>query len=165
MSSLLILVFFDVGAGWHISQQKPASREIYHCFYSTSFPAASNAEQRYPAEIRIYSPYNNIVLPDNTVVFLVAKGYFALYETIMLEATTFVPVPGDPADTSYDNNVPDLTTLLIIGLDVVPSCFDILADGKLKMCMVLSSDYVRDVQKQSSIQYIHFTFFTSLTYS
>ncbi|KAF8449198.1 hypothetical protein L210DRAFT_3388333 [Boletus edulis BED1] len=164
MSSLLVLFFFGVDVGRHISQQKPASREIYHCFYSTSFPAASDAEQRYPAEIRIYSPYNNIVLPDNTVVFLVAKGYFALHETMKQQHLSLYLVC-DPADTSYDNNVPDLTTPLIIGLDVVPSCFDILADGKLKMCMVLSSDYVRDVQKQSSIQYIHFTFFASLTYS
>ncbi|KAG6370025.1 hypothetical protein JVT61DRAFT_12544 [Boletus reticuloceps] len=152
MSSLLVVGFFGVGAGRRMSLQKPGSKKIYHCFYTTSFPSGLDADERYPAEIRVYSRYNDYVLPDNTVVFLVAKAFFALHEPILLEATTFVPVPGDPTDTSYDNNVPDLTTPLIIGLGIVPSRFDVLADGKSKTCTVVSTDYVRDVVKQSSIQ-------------
>ncbi|KAG6371081.1 hypothetical protein JVT61DRAFT_10621 [Boletus reticuloceps] len=152
MSSLLVLGFFGVGAGRRVSQQKPGSKKIYHCFYTTSFPSTGDADQRYPAEIRVYSRFNDTVLPDNSVVFIVAKGFFVLHEPILLEATTFVPVPGDPTDTSYDNNVPDLTTPLIIGLGVVPTPFEILSDGKSKTCTVVSSDYVRDVIKQSSIQ-------------
>ncbi|KAG6375178.1 hypothetical protein JVT61DRAFT_3387 [Boletus reticuloceps] len=152
MSSLLVLGFFGVGAGRWVSQQKPGSKKIYHYFYTTSFPSTGAADQRYPAEIHVYSRFNDTVLLDNSVVFIVAKGFFVLHEPILLEATTFVPVPGDPTDASYDNNVPDLTTPLIIGLGVVPTPFEMLSDGKSKTCTVVSSDYVRDVIKQSSIQ-------------
>ncbi|KAI6098993.1 hypothetical protein EDD17DRAFT_1433120, partial [Pisolithus thermaeus] len=59
----------------------------------------------FPGELHIYSPFNNIVLPDSTIGYVMARAYFppnAPEEKILLEASHFFPLPGDPSSDTYE---------------------------------------------------------------
>ena len=123
--------------------------KTYHCYYSTSLHTPNG--DSYPAEIRVYSPFGNAVLPDDMVVFLVAKAFLPPNDTVLLEASELVAVPGDPSAEGYENSVPDHTVPFFIGLGTVPSAVQILNDTKSKAFAVISSDYVCDSIKQSTV--------------
>ncbi|KIK10968.1 hypothetical protein PISMIDRAFT_79419, partial [Pisolithus microcarpus 441] len=47
------------------------STVIYHCVYNTMVQSTSG--MLFPASLHIYSPFKDVVLPDNTVVFVIMK--------------------------------------------------------------------------------------------
>lgn len=150
MSSLMVFEFFGINHGCCVRLLKPgAMSKTYHCYYSTSLHTPNG--DSYPAEIRVYSPFGNAVLPDDMVVFLVAKAFLPPNDTVLLEASELVAVPGDPSAEGYENSVPDHTVPFFIGLGTVPSAVQILNDTKSKAFAVISSDYVCDSIKQSTV--------------
>ncbi|KIJ57953.1 hypothetical protein HYDPIDRAFT_72782, partial [Hydnomerulius pinastri MD-312] len=141
--------FFGVAAGRRVTSQKPgASTKTYHCFYSTALHCTSGVS--FPAELRVYSPFNDSVLPDNTVAFVIAKAHFPggiPKENVLLEASHVIPLPGDPSSDTYENSLPDSPYPFVAGLGSVPSRTETLADGVSKGFTVVSSDFVRDSMK------------------
>ncbi|KAF8834996.1 hypothetical protein BDN67DRAFT_913797 [Paxillus ammoniavirescens] len=151
MSSITIFGFFRLAAGRRVASQKPgASTKSYHCFYTTALQCSSGVAL--PAELRVYSPFNDTMLEDNTVAFVVAKAHFPRNESVLLEASHVVPLPGDPSSDEYDNNLPNSPYPFIIGLSSVPSRFETLSDRVSKAFNVVSSEFVHDGLKTSSVQ-------------
>ncbi|KIJ58462.1 hypothetical protein HYDPIDRAFT_64631, partial [Hydnomerulius pinastri MD-312] len=141
--------FFGVAAGRRVTSQKPgASTKTYHCFYSTALHCTSGVS--FPAELRVYSPFNDSVLPDNTVAPVIAKAHFPggiPKENVLLKASHVIPLPGDPSSDTYENSLPDSPYPFVAGLGSVPSRTETLADGVSKGFTVVSSDFVRDSMK------------------
>ena len=106
-----------------------------------------------PADIHIYSPYNDVVLPDDTIAFVVARAFCPPNETAFLDAYHLIPVPGNPTETEYQSQrVPDCPYPFALGVGAV-SGTEVLADSVTKAFSVVVSDYVRDGMKSSTVQY------------
>ena len=153
MSSLMVFGFFGVNYGCCVGFLKPGTTsKTYHCYYSTSLQTPTG--DSYPAVIRVYSPFGDAILPDDTVVFLIAKAFLPPNDTVLLEASEMVTVPSDPSAEGYENSVPDRTVPFFISLGMVPSAVQILNNMKSKAFAVVSSDYMCDSMKQSTVLYV-----------
>lgn len=154
MSSLTIFRFFALAKGHRDHSQKPgASMKTYYCFYTTALQCSSGVVL--PAELCIYSPFNDTVLQDQTVVFAVAWAHFPSHGTILLDASHLFPFPGDPSEEdTYDHNLPDCRVPFVIGLGSVPFHHEMLSDGVSKAFNVVCSDFVQDGSKTSTVQYV-----------
>ncbi|KIJ12187.1 hypothetical protein PAXINDRAFT_14959 [Paxillus involutus ATCC 200175] len=151
MSSITMFGFFGLAAGCRVSSQKPgASTKSYHCFYTTALQCTSGVAL--PAELRVYSPFNDTVLEDNTVAFVVAKVHFPKNESVLLEVSHVIPLPGDPSSDDYDNNLPNCPYPFIIGIGSVPSRYETLSDGVSKAFNVVSSEFIRDSLRTSMVR-------------
>ncbi|KAJ7072449.1 hypothetical protein C8F01DRAFT_1299032 [Mycena amicta] len=92
----------------HLPPVSQTGRTIFHCHYTTSIKTATGEDL--PAKIRVYSNPSENPLPDDMVVFAVAKvaaptGNTA---TIELDAIAFYTVPGDVWSEAYPDNIPDV---------------------------------------------------------
>jgi hypothetical protein len=61
-------------------------------------------------ELRKYSPVNDTVLQDNTIVILITKAFVPSGKdpgNILVEAIHLAPFPGNPKDPNYVNSVLD----------------------------------------------------------
>lgn len=115
----------------------------------------STAATSLPAQLQVYSPMNDRVLEDNTVVFAVSRAHILAHETILLDTSHMYPIPGDPsAPDTYNAHLPDCCVPFIIGLGTVPSRAELLSDNTSKAFNVVSSEFVRDSLKTSTIQYV-----------
>jgi hypothetical protein len=152
MSQLMVFGFFGLGAGRRVSSLKTGtSTKVYHVFYLTTIQQLST--DPCPAEIRIYSPYGDTILPNNTVAFVVAKAHFPVYEPVLLEASSLIPMPGDPSDEAYEVTLPDSPFPHVIGVGHVPSAAITLPGAnKSKAFNVDCSDFMRDHVVMSSVQ-------------
>ncbi|KAI6169716.1 hypothetical protein EDD17DRAFT_26378 [Pisolithus thermaeus] len=143
-----------VSEGHRVSSVKPKSRtKTYHCVYTTSLECDDGTS--IPAELRIYSPFNDVVMPDNTFGYVVAKAYFPAAvpeEKALLEASRFFPFPGDPSSGAYEESIPDYVTPFVMGLGSIPAPAVTLPDGSSRAFCVVVADYVRDSRKSSTIQ-------------
>ncbi|KAJ7059971.1 hypothetical protein C8F01DRAFT_1370227 [Mycena amicta] len=114
------LRFFPITGGSRLSTyNSQTGRTIFHCHYTTSIKTATGEDL--PAKIRVYSSPSENPLPDNTVVFAVAKvaaptGNVA---TIELDAIAFYTVPGDIRSEAYQDNIPDVPNF-VFGVGHVP---------------------------------------------
>ncbi|OBZ78509.1 hypothetical protein A0H81_02121 [Grifola frondosa] len=108
-----------------------------------------------PAELRIYSPRNDTPLPDNTIAFVVAKAHAPANGTILLDALSIYPFPGDPNSDDYQDAIPDMPYPFAYGLGSIQAKHEVLADGVSKGFMVDLSEHVRDSPKPSSVQCIY----------
>ncbi|KAI0070426.1 hypothetical protein K474DRAFT_1577413, partial [Panus rudis PR-1116 ss-1] len=96
MSSFIMTGFFGLGDGKRSVDARPA----YYCFYPMTIQCKSD-QSFIPAEIRVYTPPHDTVLPCGTVVFLTARTYLPAdlsgKHTALLDAIAMYPIPGDPA--------------------------------------------------------------------
>ncbi|KAI6025143.1 hypothetical protein BKA83DRAFT_4023215, partial [Pisolithus microcarpus] len=61
------------------------------------------------ASLCVYSPYDDIALPNNTVAFVIAKVSIPVLvceQPVLLEVVHVVAVPDDPAEDSFWLHVP-----------------------------------------------------------
>ena len=149
MSSFTLIGFFALTGGKCVVSTK--SSKVYYCFFTTTIQCSGDID--IPAEIRIYSLYNDIVHADDTIVFVIAKAFCPPNDTALLDAYHLVPVPGSPTETEYQlQRVPDCPYPFASGIGTVLST-EVLADGVTKAFSVVVSDYVRDGTKSSTVQY------------
>ncbi|KAI6125612.1 hypothetical protein EDD16DRAFT_1474132 [Pisolithus croceorrhizus] len=74
MSLLMVCGFVAVMEGCHASLVKPnAMEKTYYCLYSTVLHCARDVS--FPGKIHIYSPLNNVALPNNTMGFSQHPSY------------------------------------------------------------------------------------------
>lgn len=154
MALLMVSGYLAVAEGRRVSSVKPNSTtKTYHCLYTTALQSTGGV--CFPGELRIYSPFNDVILPDDTVGFVMAKAYFpanAPEEKILLEASHFFAVPGNPSSDTYESSIPDCLVPFVFGLGTVPACPPTLPDGVSRAFSVVVSDYVRDGRKSSTVQ-------------
>ena len=134
------------------------SGKSYYCFYNTALQCSSGTAL--PAEMRIYSPMNDMAVEDDTVVFAHCCAYL-LYSEILLNVSHIFPFPGDPSSHEYDENLPDFCSPYVSGLGYVPFRHKVLSDNRSKAFNVVCSEYVHDKKQTSTIQYIFSVLFVN----
>ncbi|KIM57181.1 hypothetical protein SCLCIDRAFT_29026 [Scleroderma citrinum Foug A] len=148
MSSFTLIGFFALAGGKCVVSTK--SSKVHYCFYTTSIQCTAGID--IPAEIHIYSPYNDVPHPKDTIAFVIAKAFCPPNDTALLNAYHLIPVPGNPTETEYQmQHVPDCPYPFVSGIGAVSST-EVLPDGVTKAFSVLVGDYIRDGTKSSTVQ-------------
>lgn len=113
-----------------------------------------------PVEIRVFSNPAIPIIPDATVVYIIAKVAAVPASTtakdnvcFYLEAMSISPYPGNPSDSNYDDITPD---------NIVPWCWAVgsvttktlqLADNKSFGFDLSVFDYIRNAVASSTLRY------------
>ncbi|KAI6027247.1 hypothetical protein EDC04DRAFT_2523398, partial [Pisolithus marmoratus] len=136
--------FFGLANSEHVKTLKTgSSTATYHCLYETTIQCTSGVI--FPAMLHVYSPFNNVALPDNTIAFISAKASIPSSipdEPVLLEGMYVMPVPGDPTSDIYKHAVPNFPYPVVVGLGVVSMQPWMLSDGTSKAFTIISTDYV-----------------------
>ncbi|KAI6121621.1 hypothetical protein F5141DRAFT_964377, partial [Pisolithus sp. B1] len=136
--------FFALANGDHVKTFRAGSSTMtYHCVYKTTIQCTSSVV--FPTMLHMYSPFNDVALPNNTVAFVSTKVCIPVtipHDPVLLEGICVVAVPGDPASDSYESSIPNFPHPMVIGLGSVTSPTRTLADGTSKAFDIVSGDYV-----------------------
>ncbi|KAI6111733.1 hypothetical protein EDD17DRAFT_1420330, partial [Pisolithus thermaeus] len=119
------------------------SAVTYHCVYKTTIQCTSSAV--FPAMLCVYSPFNNVTIPDNTMASMSAKAFIPTAipgDTVLLEGICVAVVPGDPASDTHEHFIPNLPYPMVVGWGLVTAQAQTLPDGMSKAFGVISTDYV-----------------------
>ena len=84
--------------------QRQTSGAPYYTLYSTALKCSRGAVL--PANIRLYSPPNEPLLADQSIVHLVGCFIAPTSSTILIDALYLTTYPGDPTDDEYDTHLP-----------------------------------------------------------
>ena len=98
-------------------------------------------------------PINDILHPDNTIAFTIARVHIPHSGDILMDAIHIIPCPRDPSQDSYDETVLNFQFPIIYRLGIVSSLPETLPNGSTAFCMTLT-EYVHDASQQSTIQYV-----------
>jgi len=152
MSSFTIFGFFALASGCRQQTLKPGTAiRTWHAHYTTTIQCVT--PPYVPADLRIYSPINDILHPDNTIAFVVARVHVPHTGDILLDALHIVPCPSDPLSDSYNDAVPNFQFPMVYGLGIVSSPHETFPNGSTAFSVALS-EYVRDASQQSTVQYV-----------
>src|SRR5580698_4361107 len=98
MSSFVVVGFFALHSGHRvrtpITRADGATTAIWHVHYAM----ALNCQQppSLPAELRNYSPVNDVVLPDDTVAFVLAKKLTGGHHSCHIQYRATTDIHRDP---------------------------------------------------------------------
>ncbi|KAI6161855.1 hypothetical protein EDD17DRAFT_1421202, partial [Pisolithus thermaeus] len=123
MSATIVFSFFVLANSKHMKMFRAgSSMATYHCIYETTIQCTSGVV--FPAMLHVYSPFNDIVLSDNTVAFVSVKATIPANvsrEPALLDTLYFVPLPGDPSSDTHEFVLPQWTVPFLISLGHVMS--------------------------------------------
>ncbi|KAI6155536.1 hypothetical protein BKA82DRAFT_119404 [Pisolithus tinctorius] len=98
MSMTTVVGFFALSGGCCVQTSKPGGgAKAYHCLYDTVVQCTSGPV--FPAQLCVYSPFNDLLLMDDSVAYVIVRAYIALSipcDPILLEASKIAAFPGDP---------------------------------------------------------------------
>lgn len=151
MSSFTVFGFFGLAGAERVATTRPTGKDVWHCLYTTSLQCSSGIQ--IPAKICIYSPFNDVIHPDHTIAFIIAKAFCPPNEIALLDAYHIFPVPGNPGDEDYELLAPDCPHPFVTGIGTVSGRAEVLADGATKVFSVIVNEYVRDSVRTSTVQY------------
>ena len=152
MSSFFLNGFFAVKSGRRVVMQhvvNESTMKTNYIHYQTALQCTTGVS--YGAELRVFATSQSTILPDDSVVHVVAKAEINPGTDAFLEANSFSVIPGDPSADDYEDHVPD---------DLYPHVFilgqvmkEIPIDMKITAYTIMASDYIRDNPSQSLIQF------------
>ncbi|KIN96374.1 hypothetical protein M404DRAFT_163219 [Pisolithus tinctorius Marx 270] len=146
MSTTTVVGFFALSGGHHVQSTRGGNgAKTYHCFYNSAVQCTSSVV--FPAQLCVYSPFNDMLLADDSVAYVIARAYILSSiprDPILLEAVDLATVPGDPSSEEYEATIPDSPCPYIFGVGSVTTRATSLLDGVTKAFSVTSSDFVRD---------------------
>ncbi|KAI6098000.1 hypothetical protein EV401DRAFT_1805922, partial [Pisolithus croceorrhizus] len=104
-----VFSFFALANGDRVKTFRAGSSTMtYHCVYETTIQCTSSVV--FPTMLHMYSPFNDMALPDNTVAFMSAKVCIPATipcDPMLLEGICVMAVPGDPISDSYESSIPN----------------------------------------------------------
>lgn len=153
MTSFLINGYFAVSGGRRVSSENPNTHKVTHHVLYNTIVQTSGVDLN--AEIRTWSPANEALLPDGTVVDLLAKVFAPPNATLLLDAFQMTAFPGDPQSAVYEDNIPDRPFPTFFVLGHTHGLAETMDDTVSVGYFVQTSDYVRD-QTRSSRVYCRF---------
>ena len=152
MSSFTILGFFALASGRRVQTTKPGThKQTYHAHYTTTIQCINSLYL--PADLRIYSPMNDVLHPDDTIAFVVARIHVPRSGNILLDAIRIVPCPGDPSHEYYEETVPNFQFPMIYRLGVVSSLPEMLPNNSTAFSVTLT-EYVHNSNQRSKVLYV-----------
>ena len=83
----------------------------YYTFYSTALQCTNTHVIK--GDVRVYSPPNEPLLADETAVHIVGRFFAPPSGTILIDTLSLTPFPGNPCDDTYEDLLPNNTTLRI----------------------------------------------------
>jgi hypothetical protein len=170
--SCIIIGLFSVRNGSRLSTARATGSTVYHQQYLTAVSCTNG--QRIQASLRAYSPPGDQTLTDETVIFLIAKAVFPKAQDAILEAIRMFPFPGDPLSDSYQVNyfsshnhlsytyvaqdqLPDFTVPVIIGLGHVSGSHRVLSDGHSSRAFPITvGDYIQNSIQTCTIECVFY---------
>ena len=173
MSSCHISGFFALAQGNRLRVNKPfrnptatttaGSPGTWYAFYDTTTTCLTDVFAA--AQLRVYSPPGEPILPDHTIVYVIGKVCIQPgTERALIDATHMRPVPGDVNDPDYEERVPNFPYSYIDGVGIVSGQHERI-DERSRVFPVSVSEYVRDEVKQfqlMSVFNVHRLFFRIL---
>jgi hypothetical protein len=153
MSSVMIIGFFAISEGQRIQSSKIISDnnvlKTNYIVYTTSIQCSLGGS--IPAELRVFASPSSTILPDETIVFVVAKAAIPHDADAMLEACCVAEIPGDVEDKHYQDGSPNVPFPHIFVIGQVVNEMD--WEDNRKAIEVVATEYVRDQVSQSTLQY------------
>ncbi|EIW85870.1 hypothetical protein CONPUDRAFT_150645 [Coniophora puteana RWD-64-598 SS2] len=152
MSVAIVVGMLGLANGIRCSESNGSSQTFY-CYYDSALHCSQTRSA--PAQIRVYSPKRDQVLPNDTVAFVIAKAYFERGGTILLDTQPqqFFPIPGDPSDEHYLDHVPEFShpMLFAVGRVCPTSSGDSVASPVRRFDLAVS-EYVRNSTQHSTVE-------------
>ncbi len=105
-----------------------------------------------PVQIRAYSSTAHNTIAEEKIALVIGPIAFTKQEAY-IEASTLVPIAGDPADPRYEETVPDLLYPYLIGVGHVVGTDTMSAAETSSYVNVNVTDYVKDQYMASSVRY------------
>ncbi|KAF8497297.1 hypothetical protein JB92DRAFT_2625756, partial [Gautieria morchelliformis] len=118
----------------------------YYCHGNTVLQT-THEDMTIPVDLCVYSPPGECLLPDNTIARIVGHIFAPPSSKVLMDVISIVPYPGDPKADSYEDNIPDDTSVAIWGVGAVINNAEYGADSKTCFFNLAVSDYVRDGTK------------------
>src|SRR5882762_8260072 len=151
MSSLAFMGFFCLAEGRRVMTTRANNTRIWHAHYTTTIQCADGSTL--PANVRIYSPMNDVLHADNTIAFVYALAHIPTNSIVVMDASHVLPFPGDPLTDSYEDSVPNLPNPFVIALGHVSGNASHLPEGS-RTFPILVSEYVRDNTQLCTLTYV-----------
>ncbi|KAI5997770.1 hypothetical protein F5J12DRAFT_725014 [Pisolithus orientalis] len=102
MLTTTVVGFFALSGGCHLQSTRGSNGvKAYHFLYDMAVQCTSGVV--FPVQLCIHSPFNNRLLADDLVAYVIARSYIPLSipcDPILLEASGLVVVLGDPNSKS-----------------------------------------------------------------
>ncbi|KIO03560.1 hypothetical protein M404DRAFT_145747 [Pisolithus tinctorius Marx 270] len=153
MSTTTVVGFFALLGGHRVQSTRGGNgAKTYHCFYDSTVQCTSSVV--FPVQLRVYSPFNDMLLVDDSVAYVIARAYIPSsipHDPILLEAVDLAAVPGDPSSEEYEATIPDSPCPYIFSIGSVTTWATSLPDGVTKAFSVMSSDFVHNVTMSSTV--------------
>ena len=155
MSTFFIVGFLAVKSGRRVILQRVINETTVksnYIHYKTALQCTSGTS--YAAELRVFATTQSTILPDNSVVHVVAKAEINPGSDAFLEANSLTVIPGDPSSDDYEDHVPDepYPHFFVLGQVMKETPLDM----KSSAYTIMVSEYVRDGPSQSLIQFVAF---------
>ncbi|KAJ7431771.1 hypothetical protein B0H11DRAFT_1890997 [Mycena galericulata] len=152
--SLNIIGLFAVRAGSRFQTTKSSGAKVFHQHYMTAVTCSNG--QCVQAILRIYSPTGDQTLPDGTVVFAIAKAVFSPNRDAILDAVRIAAFPGNPAADTYEDNIPDFTVPIVIGLGHVSGSHHTISDAHSSRAFpVTVGDFIQDLNQTCTVECVY----------
>jgi hypothetical protein len=149
MSSFTLFGFFCLAEGRRVLTTRANNTRIWHAHYTTTVQCADGTFL--PANIRIYSPMNDVLHVENTIALVYARAHITNDSTVLMDASHIIPCPGNADDDAHQDSVPDLPNPFIFTLGNVCGRASHLPDGSRTFPLAVS-EYVRDNTQLSNIR-------------
>lgn len=127
--------------GMRRSVTRPNGSKAWFSYYKSAISCLSGTSIQ--AEIRNYSPPNDTLYPDDTVVFVIAKAAFCNGTSFLLDIIHMLPFGGDPRSDSYEAGIPNFTCPYVLALGTVIAHGPTNVEG-VRSFTLSSTEYVRD---------------------
>lgn len=155
--SFLCFGFFELWNPNRVTVENPKTkRSSYFYTYDSELLGRNNISRR--AQIRSYSRPGSVPYPPNTIVFVFGRAAISKDDnkTLLIEVINAFPFGGDPNAEDYDENIPEMLPQFVAVGHVMGKAAPIGPSGALRGFPLNTSEYVRDVVINSSIQSVSF---------
>ncbi|KAK7022214.1 hypothetical protein R3P38DRAFT_3195598 [Favolaschia claudopus] len=150
--SCVLAGFFPVRQGTKTTVSRGEKSTPYFVYETTLYCLNG---VRSAAALRVYAS-ESYPVPDDTVLYVVAKAVFPVGQNILLEAIRAAPVPGDPSSDEYQLQIPDMMVPTIVAVGHVSSMQQKLSDKYSSRAFTVNTgDYVRDQRQTCTIQAVY----------
>src|SRR3984957_21159771 len=104
-SSFLVVGFFGLASGHRVASERANNTRLWHAYYVSTIQCPE--PPFLSTQLRIYSPINDPILPDNTVAHVVGKLHIpppdAADSSALIDAIHLTPCPVDPTTDNYED--------------------------------------------------------------
>lgn len=140
-----------------VSRQAPATNATaqggtWYALYDTTLTCVKDVFVA--AQLRVYSPSNDVIHPDNSVAFVIGKVCLQPgVNRALIDATHMHIKPGDVSSEDYEDTIPSFPQSYLFSVGSVTGQHEGLED-RSRVFPVTLSEYVRDEVKHFQVMLV-----------